>query len=102
MKKSGEKKAVAQKSVPFQPGQTYLFRGVTHYQIGTVAYSTETEVVLSKAAWVADTGRLNEALKGGVLAEVEPFPPECLPVGIGRGALVDFCVWPHGVPEAVK
>lgn len=86
----------------FEVGKTYLFRGVTMYQVGTVVAVFPGEVLLSPAAWVADTGRFNEALKSGVLFEVEPYPPECLPAIVNRGALADASVWPHGVPAEVK
>jgi hypothetical protein len=96
-----KKKAAAPK-VAFEVGKTYLLRGVTMYQIGTVVGITPTELLLSPAAWVADTGRFNAALKSGVLAEVEPYPTETLPAGVNRGALSDWCTWPHGVPTEVK
>lgn len=86
----------------FEVGKSYLFRGVTMYQVGTVVAVTPGEILLSPAAWVADTGRFNEALKSGILSEVEPYAPGCLPAIVNRGALADACPWPHGVPAEVK
>lgn len=100
MKKTPKKaQAPAKAGGPYVVGMSYLFRGVTLYQIGTVRAVHEHEIVLDPAAWVADTGRFNEALRSGVLSEVEPFPDGCI---VGRGAIMDAAPWPHGVPEVVK
>ncbi len=40
------------------------------------------------------------ALKTGVLDEVEPYPEGL--VVVGRGAIVDACVWPHALPREMK
>lgn len=95
------KKPAAPKAA-FEVGKTYLFRGVTMYQIGTVVAVLPGEILLSPAAWVADTGRFNEALRSGVLHEVEPYDAKALPAIVNRGALADACTWPHGVPTEVK
>jgi hypothetical protein len=96
------KKTKATPKAAFEVGKTYLFRGVTMYQIGTVVAVFPGEILLSPAAWVADTGRLNAALKTGVLSEVEPYEANTLPAVVNRGALADACTWPHGVPTEVK
>lgn len=95
-------KTTAAPKAAFEVGKTYLFRGVTMYQIGTVVAVLPGEILLSPAAWVADTGRFNAALKSGILSEVEPYEPNTLPAIVNRGALADACTWPHGVPAEVK
>ena len=55
-------------------GQSYLFWTVTFFYTGRVARITANDLVLEDAAWVADTGRLNAALKAEKFAEVEPCP----------------------------
>lgn len=86
---------------PLTVGNAVLIRTVTHYYTGKVEEIGEQEVLLSKAAWIADTGRFNKALVEGpsALNEVEPFPGL---VQIGRGAIVDVAEWPHDLPAGVK
>lgn len=80
-------------------GEKYLIRTVTMALTGRLVYLDDKELVLEDAAWIADSGRFSEALKTGKLNEIEPFPGEA---GIGRGAIVDFTLWPHELPRDVK
>ena len=86
---------------PYKIGASYLVRTVTNYFSGCLIAVYEHELVLTKAAWIADTGRFSEALKTGVMSEVEPIPGDVI---IGRGAIVDVCEWPKGkpLPDTVK
>ena len=86
---------------PYRIGCSYLVRTVTNYFSGNLVAVYEHELVLTKAAWIADTGRFSEALKTGVMSEVEPIPGQVI---IGRGAIVDVCEWPEGkpLPDQVK
>ncbi len=84
---------------PYKVGQAYLVRTVTHYYTGLLESVHEHELVLSKAAWIADTGRYATALTSGELSEVEPIIG---PVIIGRGAIVDAVQWPNKLPEKQK
>ena len=83
---------------PLQVGNLVFIRCVTHYFTGKVEEVTEHEIVLSSAAWVADTGRFSEALRKGTLSEIEPFPD---PVSVGRGSVVDVTLWNHKLPTEV-
>jgi len=69
------------------------------YYTGRVALVKASEVVLSDAAWIADTGRFADALARGTLSEVEPFIG---PVSINRGAIVDVTEWKHALPRVQK
>ena len=84
---------------PYQVGQNYFIRTVTHYYTGKLERVTAKELVLSSAAWIADTGRFHDALKTGKLNEVEPFEDEII---IGRGALIDVTRWKHELPRTQK
>lgn len=86
---------------PFKIGEAYFFRFVTHYITGRVKCVTSKEIVLTEAAWIADTGRFMNALATGVLNEVEPFPQDEELV-CGRGALVDAVRWKHELPKVQK
>jgi len=83
----------------FQEGKKLFVRTVTHYYTGRVEAVTDTDIVLAQAAWIADTGRFSEFLQTGNAKEVEPYP-DC--VIVSRGAIVDWCYWPHDLPRLVK
>lgn len=80
-------------------GQQYLIRTVTFYYTGKLEAVTDTDLVLSNAAWIADTGRFGECLKTGSLNEVEPFVGNVI---VSRGVLVDATVWPHKLTDVAK
>jgi hypothetical protein len=80
-------------------GKTYLFRTVTHINIGTVTEIVGQDIVLNPAAWIADTGRWTDALRTGTLNEVEPYPDGTI---INRTALIDTTPWTHNVPDQQK
>ena len=68
-------------------GDAYLIRTVTMIDTGVLVSIDDHEVILRDAAWIADTGRFNDALKTGQFAEVEPFPDGL--VAVGRGSIID-------------
>lgn len=84
---------------PIRVGNKVLIRTVTHYHTGRISLLTPTEIVLTEAAWIADTGRFNTALVGSMANEVEPFPS---PVAVNRGAVVDVTDWRGELPRSVK
>jgi hypothetical protein len=85
--------------LPFNVGEAYLFRTVTHIQTGRVKEICGPFVVLEDAAWVADTGRFHDSLKNGDLGEVEPFTGDCI---LNTGSLIDATPWIHALPDAQK
>jgi hypothetical protein len=77
--KSPKSKASTSKVLsPLRVGNNVIIRMVTMIQTGHIEALTDLEVVLSDAAWVADTGRFHNALVSGSLNEVEPFPAPCV------------------------
>lgn len=92
---------------PYHVGRNYFLRSVTSYFLGTLAEVTDQELVLTNASWVADTDRFADFLKSGIpeepppgiRIEVEPYPDG--EVIVGRGALVDACLWPHALPREI-
>ena len=96
-KKTTSKKQVSKN--PLRIGNNVLIRTVTHYLTGHIEEVGEHEIVLTTAAWIADTGRFSTALARGDVNEIEPFPSE---VAVGRGSIVDVTNWPHALPTAVK
>lgn len=84
---------------PIRVGNAVLIRAVTLYYTGRIVEITKDEIVIEDAAWIADTGRFENALRTGVVNETEPF---IKPVAVGRGAIVDVTFWDHALPRAVK
>jgi hypothetical protein len=54
-------------------GEKYLFRTVTMIYTGQVKAINNNEILLEKAAWIADTGRFADSLKSCKFNEVEPY-----------------------------
>ena len=98
MKKKQKRTAVKIQS-PLRVGNGVFIRGVTNYYTGKIVALTRDEIVLTDAAWIADTGRFSGALRSGVLNEVEPYPGT---VTVGRGAVCDVTDWPHPLPRETK
>jgi len=74
-------------SGPWEIGKKYFIRTVTMHLTGELVSVSAQELVLKDAAWIADSGRFNEALKDiSKCKEVEPFVN---PVIVGRGSIVD-------------
>ena len=71
--------------------------------VGTLKIIAEKELLFSSASWVASTGRFSACLEGGLesepTSEIEPFPAEVI---VGRGAIVDACIYEHVLPTKVK
>ena len=79
---------------PFQIGKNYFIRTVTMILVGRLEEVFENELVLSTAAWVADTGRFADCLKKGESAinDIEPFPNDII---VGRNSIIDVTLWDH-------
>lgn len=87
------------KKIPFKIGEKYLFRTVTHIDIGLVEEINGDFITLSSASWVADTGRYHDCLKKGALNEVEPYPDG---VYLNSSTLIDAALWKHDLPAEQK
>ena len=75
---------------PWEIGKKYFIRTVTMNLTGELISVSPQELVLKDAAWIADSGRFNEALKDiSKCDEVEPF---INPAIIGRGSIIDATV----------
>ena len=83
----------------FEIGRKYLIRTVTLYYTGRITSITGSDLVLSDAAWIADTGRFNDCLKNGELNEVEPFVSDVI---LPRSGIIDATIWDHELPRVQK
>ena len=88
------------KAGPFiEVGKAYLFRTVTHIELGKVESVHGDFVKLVKASWIADTGRYHDCLKHGELNEVEPYPDYTV---VNLSSLINFAPWNHELPTEQK
>ena len=72
---------------PYQIGQAYFIRTITHHYTGRLQKVFEHELVMTEAAWIADDWRFADALKNAEFVEIEPYPDG--DVIIGRDAVLD-------------
>ena len=79
-------------------GKKFFFRTVTYHLIGKVEKRIGTFLELSTASWVADSGRFMNAIKEGVLDEVEPVGKAFVNIE----AVTDFFPWLHKLPTEQK
>lgn len=89
--------------LPFEVGKQYFIRTVTYHSTGRVKAIVGDYLILEKGAWIADSGRLNDALKKGFdkvdSAEIEPYELEWM---INTGSIVDACEYPYQLPDDQK
>jgi len=81
-------------------GKKFLFRLVTYHIVGKVQKQIKGTriLILSNASWVADSGRFMQAIRDGILNEVEPVGPAL----INLDAMVDAFPWNHDLPKEQK
>ena len=94
-----ESVAPSKDGAPIEVGQAYLFRTVTHIELGQVESVNGDFVKLVKASWIADTGRYHNCLKNGTLNEVEPYPDYTV---VNLSSLINFAPWNHELPTKQK
>lgn len=80
-------------SSPYEIEQPYIIRTVTMTLTGRVKSVGPQEIVLSDAAWIADTGRYANAVASGDFSEVEPYPDGQLVI-VGRASVIDATIIP--------
>lgn len=99
MKKVTVKKSKVQS--PIRVNNNVFIRTVTYHYTGKIEIVSKDTLVLSNAAWIADSGRFATAMNSGVLNEVEPYPENTV-VAIERGAIVDISDWKFELPRIQK
>ena len=81
----------------FKDGETLFVQTATHYYAGTLEDINDKAILLKDAAWVADTGRFNEFIKGSKPSELEP----CGSVLISWGAVIAVLPRPKLIIEVL-
>jgi hypothetical protein len=84
---------------PMKVGDQIFMRTVTLYYTGRIKAVCGNFLTLSEAAWIPDTGRFHDALKGGKFNEVEPFIDD---VHIPLTSIIDVTRWGHKLPQEQK
>lgn len=79
-------------------GKKFFFRTVTYHMTGKVVKKIGNILELKDAAWIADSGRFEKAIKKGELDEVEPVGQAF----INMNSIVDFFPWKHKLPDKQK
>lgn len=82
----------------FKKGKSYFIRTVTYHMVGKVVGSEKGFLRLEGASWVADSGRFMQAIKNGILNEVEPVGEAF----VNLGSVVDAFPWNHALPTEQK
>lgn len=77
-------------------GESFFFRTVTYHLTGRVKSVVGNIIELENASWIADSGRFTQAIKEGVLAEVEPVGKAY----INASSITDFFPWVHQLPNS--
>lgn len=83
----------------WQTGKSYFIRTVTMHLVGKLESINDKELLLSKASWIADSGRFSQALNTGELNEIEPFKSDVI---VNRNSIIDATLWTHELPDGVK
>lgn len=78
-------------------GTKKLIRTVTYFILGEIVEVEGSFVRVDKASWVADTGRLGDAIKHGKLSESEYIGDG---VVVNLDSAVDILPWAHDLPTA--
>ena len=85
--------------VPFKVGGNYFIRTVTYFATGKVKVIVGQFLVLQDAAWIADTGRFQQAIMEGKLNEVEPVSVDMF---VNINSITDAFQWKHPLPRDQK
>ena len=82
-------------------GEKYFIRTVAMIYTGKLVEVHDKELVITDAAWIADTGRFAQAVATGCFFEVEPYP-DSAQVIIGREAILDALIVKWDLPRDQK
>ena len=79
-------------------GEKIFFRTVTYHIVARVKKVIGAIFMLEQASWVADSGRFMNAIRDGVLDEVEPLGDW----NVNISTVTDFGPWRHQLPTEQK
>lgn len=70
------------------PGRDYFIQTVTAFYQARLVAVTDRFLVVKDGAWVPDTGRFSDFIKGKDADEIEPLPDGLAHIGIGAIILI--------------
>lgn len=79
-------------------GKKWYIRTVTYHSVGKIVKIVGNLFMMESASWVADSGRFMQAIKNGVLSEVEPVGKMFLAIN----SIIDIFPWTHDLPKDQK
>ena len=79
-------------------GKKLFIRTVTYHLTGEVTKRIGSFLHLKNAAWIADSGRFEQAVKEGKLDEVEPVGE----AWVNLNTVTDMFPWKHPLPKEQK
>ena len=91
---------MSDKPTPFKVGNKHLFRTVTHYLTGEIVDVVGDFILITNAAWIADTKRYADIFVKGFTpeAEIEPYP-DGMVVPLNMNSLIDAPPWEFDLPR---
>ena len=85
--------------LPYSVGDKVFIRTVTHYLTGRIKRIVGKFLVLTEAAWIADTGRFMKCIEKGNINECEPVTSD---VCVNSDTIVDSYQWLFDLPKVQK
>lgn len=82
----------------FEVGKSYFIRTVTYHLTGKIVGIDGKFLLLTDAAWIADSGRFAQAIANGTLDEVEPVGEAI----VNQDTICDAFPWKHPLPKEQK
>ena len=79
-------------------GKDYMVRTVTMIYLGVLKNFNDKELLFEDVAWIPETSRWNEFVRGAKPNEMEPYPNDVI---IGRSALLDATVMTKKIEREV-
>lgn len=82
-------------------GKKIYAETVTKYFTGFLEENLDNEIVVSKVAWIADTGRFHQGITSGQFNEVEPYGADDI-VYLSKGGIMNIKEHNFELPRTQK
>ena len=79
-------------------GEKLFIRTITMYYVGRVVKVSNKIIEMDECSWIPDTGRFHNAMKSGILNEIEPVGK----VYLNADSIIDMIPWKHDLPKDQK
>ena len=82
------KSKICEIKMPYTIGKKYLIRTVTMIFTGKLEKAYPGELVITNAAWIAETERWADSCAKGIFKVVEPYPVDAKVI-VNRSSIID-------------